>query len=48
MKYCMCIIKLARLFERHWTECGVVCFLSIKIKNIFLNPINRLIERITG
>ncbi len=41
----MCIIQLARLFERHWTECGVVCFLS-KINNN--NFLLRLIERIPG
>ncbi len=43
----MCIIQLARLFERHWTECGVVCFLGEKIESFF-NPINRLIKRTTG
>ncbi len=32
VKYCMCIIQLAHLFERHWTECGAVCFVNtIKI-----------------
>ncbi len=36
----MCIIQLARAFERHWTECGGVCFLSKKQQ--------RLIERITA
>ncbi len=42
----MYIIQLARLFERHWTECGVVCFLSIKYKNVMV--LIRLIESITG
>ncbi len=38
----MCIFQLARLFERHWTECGVV-FLNKNKYNLI-----RLIERITS
>ncbi len=31
----VCIIQLARLLERHWTECGVVCFCQLKKKFSF-------------